>query len=56
MEAAALLALNGEAGDEVGGIDEVAELTDVLACLYALKKVLRLFVEHVEAVPGTLQS
>ena len=56
VEAAALLALQGPTGNEVAYIDHVAELADVLRGLDTLEKALGLFVEHVETVPGTVQT
>ena len=56
VEATALLALEGEAGDEIAHVDHVAEFADVLRRLHALEEVLRFLVEHVETVPGTVQT
>ncbi len=46
VEATALLALEGEAGDEIAHVDHVAEFADVLRRLHALEEVLRFLVEH----------
>ena len=56
VEATALLAFKGEAGDEIAHVDHVAEFADVLRRLHALEEVLRFLVEHVETVPGTVQT
>ena len=56
VEATALLAFKGEAGDEIAHVDHVAEFADVLRSLHALEEVLRFLVEHVETVPGTVQT
>ena len=56
VEATALLAFKGEAGDEIAHVDHVAEFADVLRSLHALEEVLRFLVEHVETVPGTMQT
>ena len=56
VEATALLAFKGEAGEEIAHVDHVAEFADVLRSLHALEEVLRFLVEHVETVPGTVQT
>ena len=56
VEATALLAFKGEAGDEIAHVDHIAEFADVLRSLHALEEVLRFLVEHVETVPGTVQT
>jgi len=56
VEAAALFAFEGPAGDEIADINHVAQLADVAAGLDTLEEALGLFVEHVETVPGTVQA
>ena len=56
VEATALLAFKGEAGDEIAHVDHVAEFADVLRSLHALEEVLRFLVEHVKTIPGTMQT
>ena len=56
VQSAALLALDGPAGDEIAHVDHVAQFADILRSLHALEQVLGLFVEHVQTVPGALQS
>ena len=56
VEATALLAFKGEAGDEIAHVDHVAEFADVLRRLHALEEVLRFLVEHVKTIPGTMQT
>ena len=56
VQASALLALQGEARDEIAHVDHIAQLADVLRCLHALKQSFRLFIEHVQSVPGAVQS
>ena len=51
-----LLAFYCHAGDEIAHVDHIAELAEILAHLDTLEEILGLFVEKVEAVPGTLQS
>jgi hypothetical protein len=56
VEAAALLALQGPAGDEVAHVNHVAQFADVACGSDALEETLRLLVEHVQAVPRTMQT
>ena len=56
MEAAALLTFEGPAGDEVAHIDHIAQFADILRGLDTLEETLRLLVEHIQTVPGAMQS
>ena len=56
VQAAALLALERLAGDEVAHVNHVAQLANVAGSLYVLVKFLSLLVEQVEACPSTLQA
>ena len=56
VKPSALLALQSPTSDEIAHIDHIAQLADILRGLYALKETLSLLVEHVETVPGTMQT
>ena len=56
VQATALLALYGHAGDEVSSIDHVAELAEVTRDLHTFEQALRLLIEQVEAIPCTLED
>ena len=56
VQATALLALQGPAGNKVAHVNHVAQFADVAGGTDALKEAFRLFVEHVQTVPGPVQA
>ena len=56
MQATALLALQCPTGDEIAHINHVTQLTDVTTGLDTLEEALGLFIEHIQTVPGTVQT
>ena len=56
VQSAAFLALESPPRDEVAHVYHVAQLADVAACLYAFEEPFCLLVEHIEAVPRSVQA
>ena len=56
MQASAFLSLNSPSGNEICGVNHIAELTYIPCSLHALEKFLRLLIEYVETCPCPLQT
>ena len=56
MQSSTLFSLDSPTSNQITHVYHVSELADIPACLHSLKQVFSLLIQHIESVPGALQS